>query len=287
MTVERGQATPSLDPQASLRTELVSQLASAQLALEAAIADLVRNGADSAVLATSRSQLTSVITLRQQIGVSSGSTLAHLRSEVAAAATAAAATAQQASGVSGNADRAGGGMTPQAARQTIETIGHDIFDRKVLDPYLQFSSKEDEEAYRKRERERKAEIDRALALHTPEGDQKAAELTHAQLVDAGAHGADRSPDFAGLVSDNDAALTTLRAAKNSIVEPAPQRDNKNTATTNNKRDDSDTDLAGAIEALKVAGVVSSAPAEESGAQHGLAVNGQVHAKVKGGSARET
>lgn len=264
MTVERGQQSQTVDPQASLRTELVGQLASAQLALEAAIADLVRSGADSATLAISRSQLTSVISLRQQIGASSSSALAHLRSEVASAATAALATAQQASGATGNADRAGGSMTPQAARQTIETIGHDIFDRKVLDPYLQFSSAEDEAAYRKREQERKAEIDRALALHTPEGDRRAAELTRTQLDDAKAHGADRSPDYAWLSSQTDEALNALKSPTREATPDA----GKSKASTRAAVSLSGDDLGDVMAALKAAGVESNSGDAPSGG-HGV------------------
>lgn len=68
------------DAQASLRIELVGQLAAAQLVLEAAIAELSRTSGGSAALAASRLQLASVSDLLGQVGNATMSRLAELRS---------------------------------------------------------------------------------------------------------------------------------------------------------------------------------------------------------------
>lgn len=74
---------------------------------------------------------------------------------------------------------------------SIEAVGRDVFEKRVLDPYLCFASAVDEEAYRKRERERDEFRTHALALRTPEGDRRELELAQDQLRDAGGHGRDR------------------------------------------------------------------------------------------------
>lgn len=212
MTVERGQEAPPLDPLASQRTELIGQLAGAQLALEAVIAELSRNGADAAILAELRNQIVSVIDLRQHVGSANSSDLASLRREVANV-TAASHSLTQHAVSSGSAGVSHPTMTHQQARAAIQSVSHDLFDRRVLDPYLQFASEEDEKAYRKREQENAEALKRALALNTPEGDRRAVEITRSQLADAKAHGADRSPDFAQLSGEADAAQAALVAAK--------------------------------------------------------------------------
>lgn len=106
----------------------------------------------------------------------------------------------------------------------------------MLDPYLQFSSPEDEEAYRKREQERKAEIDRALALHTPEGDRRAQQIMAAQLVDAKAHGADKAPEFDDLWNKTTEAGQALEKPASPDLpkeksQPAPSNDVADIAAT--------------------------------------------------------
>lgn len=267
MTVERGQPTLPVDPQASLRTELSAQLAVAQLALEAAIAELSRNGGDSITIAASRSQLSSVSDLLRQVGTASVTRLAELRSEVASTAASATALASQATGSIGDSAATNANLTSaQRARATIEAVGRELFEKRVLDPYLQFSSPEDEEAYRKREREREAEIASALALKTPDGDRRAAELVQSQLRDAKAHGGDRSPDFASLSADADGALATLQGASKLPVDPTrealpPAKPAK--ASTTSELDD-------VAATFKIAGVTLAETPPATVPGHGLA-----------------
>jgi len=84
----------------------------------------------------------------------------------------------------------------QAARSAVTSFTKDFYEKKIFDPYLRFASAEDEERYRREEAQRKEEIEKALALHTPAGDLRANTLALEQLKDAGAHGASASPDYA-------------------------------------------------------------------------------------------
>lgn len=259
MTVERAQAGPPLEPHASMRAELVGQLAAAELALEAVIAELGRNGADAATVSASRLQLSSLISLRQQVGTASGAALAELRAEVVAAASSATALAQQANGNASSTNAPDATARAAAARQTIENVGRDIFDKKVLDPYLQFSSKEDEEAYRKREQERHEAYERAKALGTPEGYQQARQIEQAQLHDAGAHGADRSPEYPKLQSD------LVQASIDLGPQPTPHEKAANKSS--DAKPSSDEGLDDVLATLSAAGVTTTDKVPSNG--HGL------------------
>jgi hypothetical protein len=185
-----------VDPNASIRTELLGQIMAAQFAIDTAIAELTRSGADPAMLAQAQSQLAAIGDLRQQLGSASGSALANMRSEIVAAATAATAVAGLAMGSAANAAAGNATLTPaQRARATIEAVGHDLFESRVLDPYLEFASPEDEAAYRKREQERDAAYDREKAKNSTDGDRKAFAIMESQMADAKTHGADRAPEF--------------------------------------------------------------------------------------------
>lgn len=253
MTVESGQAAPPLDPQASLRTELVGQIASAELALEAAIAELGRDGSNSSLVAASRTQLTSLIGLRRQIGTASSTALADIRAEVAAAVGAASALAQQATASASGAGAPDAATRARAARKTIETVGHDLFDRHVLDDHLQFASAEDEAAYRKREEERRKAYEAELEKHTAKGDHSALAIEQAQLDDAKAHGAGDSAEFAQLQAQ-------VRQAKSGLQEPAPAA-GTSTATPNGATSPAPAASGGSLDdvlaALNAAGVTST------------------------------
>lgn len=245
MTVSEGQQS-AVDPEASLRTELTGALASAQIDIANAIAELARSGADSSAL-TNQSQ--ALQQLQRTVGSANLGGLLALRGEVVATASSATNLANQATNSAANAAAANANLTPaQQARASIEALSRDLFENRVLDPYLRFSSPEDEEAYRKREREREAEVKRALELGTPEGNRRAAELTQDQLRDAGAHGADRSPDYAGLWNQSASAKDTLINAT-----PADQ-----TLTAPTKSPSSEvSDIAAT---LRAAGLTGEAPA---------------------------
>lgn len=197
MTVREGQQH-LVDPEASLRAELTGAIAAAQIDIAYAIAELARSGADSSALTSQNSALQH---LQRTVGSANLGSLLALRGEVAATASSATNLANQAINSAASSAAAQASLTPaERARASIEALNRDLFEKRVLDPYLRFNSPEDEEAYRKRERERKEEIDRAMALGTPEGLRRAAELTHDQLRDADEHGAGRSPDFGRLMN---------------------------------------------------------------------------------------
>jgi hypothetical protein len=196
-TSSQGQPTLSVDPEVSLRAELTGAIGAAQIDIANAIAELSRSGADSAALANQGQALQQ---LQKQVGSANLGSLLALRGDVTATAASATALANQAISTATSA-AANANLSPaQRARASLETLQRDLFENKVLDPYLKFSSAKDEEEYRKREAERDAEIKRALALGTPGGLRRATNLMQEQLRDAGAHGADRSPDFERLVN---------------------------------------------------------------------------------------
>lgn len=233
MTVSEGQQH-LVDPEASLRAELTGAIAAAQIDIADAIADLARSGADSAALTNQNQALQK---LQRTVGSANLGSLLALRGEVAATASSATNLANQAISSAASAATAQANLTPaERARASIEALNRDLFENRVLDPYLRFNSPEDEEAYRERDRERKEEIDRAMALGTPEGLRRAAELTHDQLRDAGAHGADRSPDFGRLMNTaNEAREFAMPHEKqmtaNNAAQPTVSNDVADIATT--------------------------------------------------------
>lgn len=181
------------DPLASQRLELLGRLAAAQLNLEAAIAELARNHAPADV---ARAQLEALGDLQRQIASAGPAALAGLRGEIAAATAASQAVVQQGRAAT-SAETAEAALAAASARTraTVQRVAGDLFERRIFDPYLQFASAEDEETYRRREAERRAEIERELARGTPEGNLNASAATVGQVLDAGAHGADRSTDY--------------------------------------------------------------------------------------------
>lgn len=241
-------ATPD-DPQASLRLELVGQLVAAQFALEGALAELVGN---SAALGQAQLQLAMLATLRQQIGTASPATLYAMSNEIVAAVAQTQSVIQQGRANLTNSEASSASSTAKA-RQLVQSVADDLFRQKLLDPYLEFSSAKDEEEYRKREKGRNEQVDRAMALRTPEGNRRAVELVQEQLRDAGAHGADRSPEFGRLINTaSEAQELTAQSEQQGLdkTKPPPSSDVASIAAT-----------------LRVAGLSGPPPEEESG--HGL------------------
>ncbi|WP_263588661.1 hypothetical protein [Sphingopyxis sp. GC21] len=217
----------------------------------------MRNGAGTGV---AQSQLLKVGQLMRAIGSADASTLVAMQASVAGLVGEAQAIAQEGRDA---ANRADGGDTLTAidarTRATVQRIGNDVFARKVFDPYLRFDSAEDEEAYRKREAEREATIKRELAKGTPEGNRNAAALLEEQILDAGAHGANASPDYTPMLNDAQKARAELgaaleREASKSLPTPAKP------AQSNDPMDD-------IMASLQAAGVVSGEERQTSG--HGL------------------
>lgn len=98
------------------------------------------------------------------------------------------------------------------ARETVQNFIHDFYEAKKFDPYLRFSSLEDEQAYREREAANLRAIQEAQSQKTPEGDLEAAALARRQLADAGDHGADKSPDFTKTMDGLNTGYDRLHAA---------------------------------------------------------------------------
>ena len=266
LTVEGDQQAKPVDPQASLRTELLGEIAGAQAMLEAAIAELTRVGGNPGQLAESRSQLALLSNLGLQLGTASGAVLANLRGEVTAAASAAGSAAQQARAAATDAANAISADIAQAAAASREQVNNVMRGMKDFNPYLHFDSKDEEEAYRRREAERRTYIERQQAAGTPQGDLNAANAALAQMDDAKAHGADRSPAFAdryaaleqsrdrlrGAISPEPAKTTARDRIENPNPQPTPAPDTKTKSS----------DLDAAMAALREAGVQNATPTEE-------------------------
>jgi len=143
------------------------------------------------------SQLRGLALLQKRIDAANPASLAAMRAEIAAsvAATQSFVQQMQAAGSSVTAEKAALQQASEAARGSVTDFLHDYYDQKKFDRFLQFASVEDEQEYRRREEERHRAIDKAMAEHTPEGDMRAAKLSLEQMKDAGAHGADKSPDY--------------------------------------------------------------------------------------------
>ncbi len=135
--------------------------------------------------------------LQKRIDTASPANLAAMRAEVAASVAATQSFVQQVQGAGSalTTERAALQQASEAARGGVTDFMHAYYDEHKFDRYLQFASMQDEEEYRKREEAYKHAIEAAMAEHTPEGNLRAARLTIEQMKDAGAHGADRSPDF--------------------------------------------------------------------------------------------
>lgn len=216
-----GHPPSSDDPQASLRAELLGQLMAAQFEIEAAMNEMEGN---AAALSDGKAQLQLLSALQRQIGVASPTALAGMRGEIIATASAAQTVVQQSRAAALTSERmAELQNVTNATRQTIQNVAEDLFEKKKLDPYLQFQSAEDEAEYRKREAERKAYIDAELAKGTPEGALNASNAAKAQIKDAGAHGADRSPEYADMLAATDKAEQALRSAMSSERQRAGEK----------------------------------------------------------------
>lgn len=161
------------------------------------------------------SQLARLAGLGRRVEQSNGGSLTSIRAEVNAFVAATQATALQARSAAATAQAAEMAVhAAQAeARRVTGDFVHDFYERKVFDPYLRFASEDEEKAYREREEARRQQIEAARAEGTPEGDARALDLAKDQLLDAGQHGADRSPDYEPMLNDLTAAQQNLRAAQ--------------------------------------------------------------------------
>ena len=146
-------------PQSSLRVELLGQLTGAQMAVEAAIAELRRSG-DGSLLAQGERQLQSLQALQAALATASPTALISIRAEVLASITTAGTTVQQArvAGAQQSAEMVSLAAVRAESRQLAEATQRALFEDWILDASLRFASPAEEEAYRQREAERLALI---------------------------------------------------------------------------------------------------------------------------------
>ena len=219
MTVYEGQPTLSVDPEASLRAELLGQIAAEQFDVESAITEVMRSGADVSALANQAQLLQQ---LQKQIGSAGATTLIGLRAEIASAVATTQAVTQQARSIVATAAQAAAEALGAASANSRATVSAIMRDMHRFDPYLHFASAEDEAEYRRREAETRRYIDAQHAKGTPEGNLNAAGAAIGQMADAKAHGAGDSPEFesrnAALVKTADQLREALRATGSSTKE---------------------------------------------------------------------
>jgi hypothetical protein len=209
VTVSEGQPTLSVDPEASLRAELLGTIAGAQFDIDNAIAELARSGADASALTNQRQSLQQ---LQKQVGSASFATLAGLRAEIAGAVATTQTLAEQSRAIATTAGHSAAEALATASANSRFAVTSIMRDMHRFDPYLRFESAEDEAAYRKREAERLACINAQHAKGTPEGNLNAAGAAVGQLADAKAHGAGNSPEFERWSNELANTTTTLRDA---------------------------------------------------------------------------
>lgn len=141
-------------------------------------------------------QLSGLAGLERQIARAGAKDLASIRNEVTAYVAATQAFLQQApQAVTKEPGAQALYAASAAAREAVADFSKAYYEQRIFDPYLKFASAEEEEAYQRREIERQRAIEKAQAEGTPEGDLRATQLALEQIKDAGAHGADRSPDY--------------------------------------------------------------------------------------------
>ncbi|WP_191554151.1 hypothetical protein [Brevundimonas aurantiaca] len=224
-------------------------------------------GGSTAALVIAQNQLSRLGGLGQTIEHARGVNLVSIRAEVTAVVAATLATVQQARAA------AAGGQAAELALHEAQAEAHrttgdflrDFYERRIFDKYLNFTSTEDERAYREREEARQKEIEKARAEGTPEGELRAIELQQAQLKDAGAHGATDSPDYQRWTNRLEAAKSNLKAAMAPTVtherSPQPETDPLDSIAPSATVDPE------VLAALRASGVTLADPSQQG---HGVA-----------------
>jgi hypothetical protein len=235
--------------------ELLGKVVGAELELERAVASAVDQRMDGSDLAT---RLATLASLRQALSTAAPADIPTLRGEISATVAASLAAVQQLQNGPSNSASAAEAQRGQAVAAVQHAVS-DYFDRRVLDPYLHFTSAEDEEAFRRRERARQEAIERELAKGTVDGQRNAARIMQDQILDAGAFGADHSPEYSGML-DN---VTNARADLDKLAGPQPQGSTKASADTSKPKGN---ELDDAMAAFRAAGIETSSTDLEG---HGL------------------
>lgn len=251
-----------------MRSELLLAIDTARGDLETELAALDRISSAQADGAQSeaRGQLRSLKSLRDQL-VGGAKNLPALRAEITAAVAAIHAYASE---LQGAASAAQNSASTQAqfqqanadARRVVNDVAGDLFERRIFDPYLRFSSQVDEEEYRRRESEHERAVRAAQAENTPQGNLRALDLTIEQMKDAGAHGANASPDYAPRMKALKESRQHLEQAL--VAKTATASDQETSASLELQSVDADTvaskpgDFDRAVANLRAAGVATVA-----------------------------
>lgn len=177
----------------------MGRIAAASFELEARLAEISRAAGAASGGGEAKAQLAQLTALSRSVGTASPASLATLRTEITANLTAASNLAQQirTEAVAGQAIRAAEfAAINENTRSTVQSLHADLYERRIFDPYLKFDSPEEEAAYRKREAQAQRYVTEQLAKNTPQGNLNAGGAVAGQMLDAEAHGAGASPDFA-------------------------------------------------------------------------------------------
>lgn len=156
--------------------------------------------------AEARALLDRLSGLLRSLGTTDAVGLMQLRSEIATAVT---LPASIAAGAASRLAEDQGAHDRAQSRAALSSLADDYYRQRKLDPYLQFASADDERTYRERERENQEAYTREMAKGTVEGEVRAREILKQQLRDAGAHGADRSPEYAEMLATAERNAVTL------------------------------------------------------------------------------
>jgi hypothetical protein len=201
---------------------------------------------------------------------------ASARNEIASVIASATHLGQQARAASEVRTGAELATAQMRTRATVMDISRDIYERRIFDPYLRFASLEEEAAYREREETNRRAIEEALVQGTPEGDLRAARLIRGQLADAGAHGADASPEFSGRMSRINRDIEDLeRAAGTSERSQSETRheSDRTELAPQSPPPASDDQLASVLATFRTAGIEGGVTTDSSA--HGLNVDRSV------------
>lgn len=148
---------------------------------------------NAAAFSDGKAQLQLLTALQRQIGTANPAALAMMRGEVVAAVAVAQITVNIGRATA-LAETLAIGL-PAIANAARSQVANVVRDLHQFDQFLQFSSEQDAEDYRRRQNERLAGIEQQLALGTPQGTLHASGLAVGQMADAYAHGAGNSPEF--------------------------------------------------------------------------------------------
>jgi hypothetical protein len=247
--------------------DLLAQIHSAQSDLDQLIAQL-GNDAGS-VLTGGQSQRQLLVALEQRLTSGAVASPALIRNQIAGAIAATANLGDQARQLNSQRASLDLASAQERTRATAMEIGRDIYQHRIFDPYLRFTSVEDEEAYRRREEDNRRAVERALAENTPEGDLRATRILERQLQDAASHGADASPQFADYAARIRCDQGNLERAIASRDETAGDRQRAHPSPEAPPPATED-QLASVLATFRAAGIAGGAQADH--AAHGLVVN---------------